>query len=47
MFPGKLKQHEIEMKLNQAYETISVPGPSKPATQVYNKPCPAYDNVHV
>ena len=47
IFPDKWKKCEIEMKLNQAYETISLPaaGPSKPATQVYNKPCPVYDNV--
>ena len=45
IFPEKWKQREIEMKLNQAYESISLPSPSKPATQVHTKPCPAYENV--
>ena len=41
-FPDKLKKHEIEMKPNQAYETVTRP---RPATQVHTKPCPAYGVV--
>ena len=44
-FSENLKKREIEMKLNQAYETVSLPSPSKPATQVHTKPRPAYENV--
>ena len=43
MFPDKLKRNEIEMKPNLAYETVSLPHPSKPATQIHTKPCPAYE----
>ena len=42
LFPDKLKKHEIEMKPNQAYETVTRP---RPATQVHTKPCPAYEVV--
>ena len=45
MFPDEVKNGEIEMKPNQAYETVSLPSPSKPATQVSTKPCPAYEVV--
>ena len=45
MFPDEVKNGEIEMKPNQAYETVSLPNPSKPATQVSTKPCPAYEVV--
>ena len=45
IFLDKRKKREIEMKLNQAYETLSLQNPCKPATQVYTKPCPAYDSV--
>ena len=38
----KLKKCEVEMKPNQAYETITRP---QPATQVHTKPCPAYEIV--
>ena len=43
--PEKFKKGEIEMKPNQAYETVSLPGPSMPATQVHTKPCVAYEGV--
>ena len=43
MFPDKLKKNEIEMKPNLAYETVSLPHPSKLATQIHTKPCPAYE----
>ena len=45
MSPDKVKKREIEMKPNQAYETVSLPSPSQPATQVHTKPCPAYEVV--
>ena len=45
MFPDEAKNSEIEMKPNRAYETVSLPNPSKPATQVSTKPCPAYEVV--
>ena len=34
-----MKECEIEMKLNQAHETVTLPSPSRPATQVYTEPC--------
>ena len=43
LFPDKLKKNEIEMKPNLAYETVSLPHPFKPATQIHTKPCPAYE----
>ena len=45
MSPDKLKKREIEMKPNQAYETVTLPCSSKPATQIHPKPCPAYEVV--
>jgi len=45
MSPDKVKKREIEMKPNQAYETVSLPCPSRPATQVHTEPCPAYEVV--
>ena len=45
MSPDEVKNSEIEMKPNQAYETVSLPTPSKPATQVHTKPCVAYEGV--
>ena len=45
MSPDKVKKREIEMKPNQAYETVSLPCPSKSATQVHTEPCPAYEVV--
>ena len=42
MSTDKLKTCEVEMKPNQAYETVS-----GPATQVYTEPCPAYEDVVV
>ena len=32
------------MKSNQAYETVTLPSPSRPAAQVYTEPCPAFEN---
>ena len=43
----KLKKCEIEMRPNQAYETVSKPCPSKSATQIHTEPCPAYEDVVV
>ena len=45
MFADKLKKKEIEMKPNQAYETVTLPSPSRRETQVHTKPCPAYEVV--
>ena len=47
MSPDEVKNYEIEMKPNQAYETVSLPHPSMPATttQVHTEPCPAYEVV--
>ena len=45
MSPDKVKNSEIEMEPNQAYETVSLPHPSRPAVQVHTKPCPAYEVV--
>ena len=45
MSPDKVKKREIEMKPNQAYETVSLPCPSKSATKVHTEPCPAYEVV--
>ena len=45
MSTDKLKTCEIEMKPNQAYETVSLPNPSQSSTQVHTKPCPAYEVV--
>ena len=45
MSPDKLKKGEIEMKLNQAYETVTLPSSSRCETQVHTKPCPAYEVV--
>ena len=46
MSPDKVKKNsEIEMKPNQAYETVSLPHPSKPTTQVHTEPCPAYEVI--
>ena len=41
MYPDNLKKHvtEIEMKLNQAYETVTGP---QSATQLHTEPCAAY-----
>ena len=44
MSPDKVKKREIEMK-HQAYETVTLPSPSRSATQVYTEPCPAYEVV--
>ena len=45
MFPDKLKKREMEMKPNQAYETVTLPSLSRHETQVNTKPCPAYEVV--
>ena len=45
MSPDKVKKREIEMKPNQAYETVILPSHSRSATQVYTEPCPAYEVV--
>ena len=46
MSPDEVKTNrEIEMKPNQAYETVTLPSPSGPATKVHTKPCPAYEVV--
>ena len=45
MFPDEVKNSEIEMKPNQAYETVSLPTPSRSTTQVHTEPCPAYEVV--
>ena len=45
MSPDKVKEREIEMKPNQAYETVAVPNPSQSSAQVHTKPCPAYEVV--
>ena len=45
MFPDEVKNSEIEMKPNQAYETVSLPHPSRSTTQVHIEPCPAYEVV--
>ena len=42
----KLKE-EIEMRPNQAYETVSRPCPSRSATQIHTERCVAYDDVIV
>lgn len=42
MSPDKLKQQEIELKPNQAYETVTRP---QPTTQLHTEPCPAYGFV--
>ena len=44
MSPDNLKKRvtEIEMKPNQAYETVTRP---QPATQVHTEPCAAYGVV--
>ena len=43
----KLKKCEIEMRPNQAYETVSGPRPSKSATQIHTERCIAYADVVV
>ena len=43
--PGNLKKHEIEIKANQAYETVTKASSSKSARQVHIEPCPAYGVV--
>ena len=43
----KLKKCEIEMQPNQAYETVSIPCPSKSAAQIHTELCPAYEDVVV
>ena len=45
MFLDKVKNSEIVMKPNQAYETVTLPSPSQSATHVHTKPCPAYEVV--
>ena len=45
MFSDKLKKREMEMKPNPAYETVTLPSPSRCETQVHTKPCPAYEVV--
>ena len=45
MSPDKVKNNEIEMKPNQAYETVTLPSPSGSAAKVHTKPCPAYEVV--
>ena len=42
----KLKK-EIEMRPNQAYETVSRPCSSRSATQIHTERCVAYDDVIV
>ena len=44
MYPDNLKKHvtEIEMKPNEAYETVTRP---QPATRVHTEPCAAYGVV--
>ena len=43
--PDKVKNSEIEMKPNRAYETVTLPYPSRSTTQVHTEPCPAYEYV--
>ena len=45
MFADKLKKKEIDIKPNQAYETVTQPSSSRCETQVHTKPCPAYEVV--
>ena len=45
MSPDKVKNHEIEMKSNQAYETVTLPSLSGSAAHVHTEPCPAYEVV--
>jgi len=45
MSPDKVKKREIEMKPNQAYETVTLPSSSRCETQVHTEPCPAYEVV--
>ena len=45
MSPDKMKKREIEMKPNQAYETVTLPSSSRSTTQVHTEPCPAYEVV--
>ena len=45
--PGSLNKNKIEMRPNQAYETVSLPHPSRPAAQVHTNPCPAYENSYL
>ena len=40
--PDKLEKREIEMKPNQAYETVTR---AQPKAEVHTKPCPAYEVV--
>jgi len=35
----------MEMKPNPAYDTVTLPSPSRHETQVHTKPCPAYEVV--
>ena len=45
MFADKLKKKEIDIKPNPAYETVTLPSPSRGETLVHTKPCPAYEVV--
>jgi len=45
MSADKVKKREIEMKPNLAYETVSLPCPSRCETQAHTMPCPAYEVV--
>ena len=45
LLPDKVKNNEIEMKPNQAYETVCLPSPPRPATHVHTEPCPAYEVI--
>ena len=36
---------EIEMKSNQAYETVTLPSSPRFAAHIHTEPCPAYEVV--
>ena len=41
----EMKKTEIEVKPNQAYETVTLPSPSRSAAHVHTEPCLAYEVV--
>ena len=45
MSPDNLNKREIEMKPNQAYETVTKASSSRSARQVHIEPCLAYGVV--
>ena len=45
MPPEKFRKGDVKMKLNQAYNPVTLAHSSRPVTQIRTKPCVAYEGV--